>query len=226
MPYGRPIIKSISQNYQEAEVTLLLFDLHLTFLNCYLTFHFHFLNLHNLLLNLLIKERDVLLSCEVEALGENLVIWKQGDRTISAGSIMVSHTWSYLALLGHTWSYLVIHGHTWSSGSREIAPYLLAALWWVILGHIWSYLVKLGHTWSHFVILGQRTISAGSIMVSCIWSYLVIFGNRTISAGSIIVRRTFLYFCLWRWKKFMLSANKLAKLCRWDSLRLFRWIVK
>ena len=82
MPYGRPIIKSISQNYQEAEVTLL-------FLNLHLTFHFHFLNLHNLLLNLLIQERDVLLSCEVEALGENLVIWKQGDRTISAGSIMV-----------------------------------------------------------------------------------------------------------------------------------------
>ena len=81
MPYGRPIIKSISQNYQEAEVTL--------FLNLHLTFHFHFLNLHNLLLNLLIQERDVLLSCEVEALGENLVIWKQGDRTISAGSIMV-----------------------------------------------------------------------------------------------------------------------------------------
>ena len=151
MPYGRPIIKSISQNYQEAEVTLLLFDLHLTFLNCYLTFHFHFLNLHNLLLNLLIKERDVLLSCEVEALGENLVIWKQGDRTISAGSIMVSHTWSYLALLGHTWSYMVILGHLEAGRSHHICWQHYGESYLVIFGHTWSNLAILGHTLSYLV---------------------------------------------------------------------------
>ena len=76
--------------------TLLLQNLYLTFSTCFLNqllihlIHLDlFLNLLNLLLNHLIQDRDVLLSCEVEALGENLVIWKQGDRTISAGSIMV-----------------------------------------------------------------------------------------------------------------------------------------
>ena len=85
MPYGRPIIRSLSQNYHEAEVR-------------------YFLSPTMFLSNreiakiidkrartevLFFQDRDVLLSCEVEALGENLVIWKQGDRTISAGSIMV-----------------------------------------------------------------------------------------------------------------------------------------
>ena len=132
MPYGRPVIKSISQNYQEAEVT----PSHLSQTLSHLSFSLsqpsqpasqppHSLSLFTF--TLFIKERDVLLSCEVEALGENLVIWKQGDRTISAGSIMVSHNCSYVVIIGRTWSYLVILGHTW--------PYL------VTFSPTWSYMV-------------------------------------------------------------------------------------
>ena len=97
--------------------TLLLQNLYLTFSTCFLNqllihlIHLDlFLNLLNLLLNHLIQDRDVLLSCEVEALGENLVIWKQGDRTISAGSIMVG----WLGL-----------GPNLGGGYGSILPYLI-----------------------------------------------------------------------------------------------------
>ena len=84
MPYGRPIIRSLSQNYHEAEVKY--------FFSPIFTSDKEIAKIIDKRARtevLFFQDRDVLLSCEVEALGENLVIWKQGDRTISAGSIMV-----------------------------------------------------------------------------------------------------------------------------------------